>query len=140
MEIKFGKVLLASFGDAELSPSKPSSPSGLDFNGQRNVQIDELVRGEHPQFRDRKNRSVALSFSVERLHASYGAAQIFCLVHNDELPVVEKLVITGEKENGGVVRRVCDEAALVAVRSVEQGVRSTTTYSFLIGELKESKV
>jgi hypothetical protein len=139
MEIKFGKFLLAGDGDA-MREGAPSSPSRLAIDGQTVIQIDEFVRGEHPEYRDRGNRSVALRFTSERLHRSYGDAEIFCLTHNDELPAVEKMVLIGTRANGGKVQRVCERAARVGTQTSHVGIRTTTHYTFLLGELKEARI
>lgn len=116
------------------------SPAGLTFDGSRAVQVDEFVRGEYPQFRDRKNKATAISFSVTRTHESYGEAEIFCLEHENNLPIVDDLVFTGMKQGNGTIRRIAKKAALQNVRSQHRaGVTTVHGYQFLVGELTTAK-
>lgn len=116
------------------------SPAGLTFDGSRAVQVDEFVRGDYPQFRDRGNKATTISFSVTRMHNSYGEAEIFCLEHENELPIVDDLSITGVKSNGGTIRRIAKKAALQNVRSQHRaGVTTVHSYQFLVGELVTAK-
>jgi hypothetical protein len=138
VEIKFGKFTIAGLADAD--GNGPSSPSGLTFDGTRTVQVDEFIRGEHPSFTDRDNRARTVSFSAQRQHASYGEAEMFCLEHEVELPVVDDLVFRGEGELGGALQRIAKNAALVGVRSVHRGVQTTHNYQFMFGAIQKAKV
>jgi hypothetical protein len=138
VRITFDKFMLADFGRG--SVGKPGSPYNMSFDGQRAVQVDDGPRWEHAQFRDRKNRSLALSFTSEQEHDSYGVCQAFIADLNETLPVIGELVWISTKVNGGTVRRSCKTAALTGIKAVQFGVRSIATYSFLINEIQTSKV
>jgi hypothetical protein len=141
VEITFDKIAIA--GGADSTPEgvrPPSGPMGLTIQGSRSVQVDEFIRGEWPSFKDRNNKATTISFSVERQHRSYGAAEIFCLTHAEDLPTIGDLVIKGRTESGAPLQRIAKNAALVDVRSSHKGVSSTHTYQFMMGELQKAKV
>jgi hypothetical protein len=117
-----------------LSDDGQMSPASLVLDGSRVIQVDELVRGGHLSIIDRQNKATRISFSVNREHASYSAAQQFCVEHNDALPGTGELLIEMRKDNGGLVSRVCKNAGLQSVRSVHRGCRTETAYVFVCGE------
>lgn len=139
MEILFAKKVIAGGADAEGSVA--SGPAGLALDGTRAVQVDEFIQGDHPEFIDRQNKATTISFSVVRQHESYGDAEIFCLTHAEDLPVIGDLVFRGALEDGGVLQRIARNAALVGVKSVHSaGVRTEHSYQFMFGELQKGKL
>lgn len=59
--------------------------SGLSFNGRQLVQEADFLRAASAAFFARRNRSVALSFTVARRFSSIEAAEVFVLGHYGDL-------------------------------------------------------
>jgi hypothetical protein len=138
MRITFDKFTLADFGRG--LNGKPGSPYNMSIDGQRMIQVDDGPTWEHLQFRDRKNRAITFNFTAEREHASYGDCMAFIVDHNQDLPAIGELILVSIQANGATVRRIASAAALQAVKPSQFGIRSIVSYSFLLAEIKTTKI
>jgi hypothetical protein len=73
-------------GSTWLAPGGFAATQGIRINGQQITQEVEFFRAITRQFYPRKNRAVAVSFSVTRTHGSLREAEAFILTHYNSLP------------------------------------------------------
>lgn len=82
MRISIESTLLA---DPNLAKGR-MGPSGLSLNGQQIVEEAQFFLAAAATFFARENAGTVLQFSVERLFSTVGAAEVFILTHQGNLP------------------------------------------------------
>lgn len=79
--------------DIWLYQGPPQVLSDLRVNGRQLVQVTNLLRSSTAKVMGRGNRSVEITWTVNRLHESLSAAQQFMLAHPSQLPADATLLI-----------------------------------------------
>lgn len=121
MKLTFGKTVIADHID--------SGVSGLDWSGETQIQTNQFFRGTDPQFIDRGNRAVSVSFTVARIHKSPRIAEQFTLDHPGEVLGVGTLVIEMKDGNGARTIREIANCAIARARGRYTGCTTFTEYS-----------
>jgi len=109
---------------------------GLEFNGERNLQIDEGARWVEIQVRDRLNERNTITFTVNRLHASIAAAERFCIEHGKTVPRLAKVLKMVCDYDGPRVELKLLNAGIATVQSTYIGCTSRHSYQIIGGRIQ----
>jgi len=64
---------------------KHAGPINFRYHPRVAPQVEPILRGANVEIFDRGNRRTDISFSVSRLCASIGAAEVYCMQHADDV-------------------------------------------------------
>lgn len=109
---------------------------GLEFNGERQLQVDDGPRWTEVQVRDRFNERNDISFTVNRLHASIIAAERYCIEHPKKVPRLAKVLLMVCDYGGPRVELKLINAGITTVRSTYFGCTSRHTYQIVGGRIQ----
>jgi len=121
MRVYFGSTWLTG-------PTRPEWGLMLDAEGARSIQVEDTVRGSYPAVVARGNRTLSLTFAVERQYGTAAEAAAGALTLNGLLNQVDALSIyVGDRQ------WTCATAALTGFRAGEwTGVACRHEFQFLL--------
>jgi len=132
MKILWGNQYLCDGASRDTGDASGPLAGSLSVNGQRVLQIVDLVRAASARIRDRGNRKTTVAFAVQRQYSSVGAAEFALLKHAAGLPDgTADLAFTADSYG----KVTLYDAALENVAATYSGCRATYTYTFRGGQM-----
>jgi hypothetical protein len=126
MQIFADKFQLADNGEIE----------SIDFNGERQLQIDDGPRWEEIQVRDRLNEKNTITFVVNRGHESLVACERYCILHSRLVPRIAAVFRMICNAGGPRVELKIRNAGIATVSSKYIGSLSTHQYQVIGGRIQ----
>lgn len=123
MKVQFGNIVLCS-------GTRRESVIGLRFRGERNIQLNTLLRAPHARPVPRQNRRVNLSFSVRIEYDSFDLATDAMQERWEALPDTADLVLQGGAIGGFGRNWFYKDACIAGYDSEATGVSVLYSYTF----------
>lgn len=102
----------------------------------RQIEIVFPLRAPDPKLYDRAGRTLEITFTVKRTHASLDAAENFELLHERALPQSGDIKITSQ--SGAVVRYVPNGRLLQHELILQDGVTTYHAYHIIGGPITDT--
>ncbi len=118
MKITLGSILLNGGGE---------TPQDFCVDMRRRIQTEYAIGSPNARIFDRQNKSVAVSFVIERSHATQSLAEDFAASHAEE---ISNLSTPAFKFSVNKDSFILSNAAVSRVRTECDGIMTRTSYEF----------
>lgn len=110
-------------------------PTNLTPVSMRRVEVNEFVQGIYAKPKNRGNTLNQLSFTVQKEHSSYTAAQLYLFFLNETIPTTGTVDIELEDQATHLVIR---DATVELAPLPLIGILSTVTFTLKFGKISEA--
>ena len=122
-----------------LSEEGELSPDSLHVNGERVIQIADLLREDSANFFNRKNAKTIITFSVTREHDSVRLAEAYLLQHEAEIPDSGIVEFISYDELGGEDSFYFPTGFLKTTDAAYNGCTTFHSYTLIGGRITTDK-
>ena len=122
-----------------LSEDGQLAPDSLRVNGERAIQIAQILHAESAKTFNRLNSITTISFSLVREHASVREAEEYLIRHEADIPSSGAVEFICYDENGGESSFYLDTGYLKTTEAYYTGCSTTHSYVIVGGRITTTK-